>query len=271
MNIEQKINYQLNKYPPLKKVLKRIYQRVAVAVSPKIKSEGNITRLSPADPAHEYFFGYYDKSPWDAGDRYVLCLRANHTWQNVCPPETADIILIDTQKEFADSGRVIKLAETRTWNVQQGCMVQWLGPDFSSKIIYNDLRNGNYVSVILDIHTRKERVLERPVYTVSADGKTALSLDFSRLYNLRPGYGYYNLPEETKGVPLPASTAGESASKSSISNPCVFRVSSTSPGYSAAPVITGMGSISWVFTMILPPLRRYPAYRAASSFSKLMM
>ena len=37
------------------------------------------------------------------------------------------------------------------------------------------------------------------------------------------------------------------------------------------PVITGMGSVCWVLTMILPPFRRQLAYRAASSFSKLMI
>ncbi len=207
MNIEQKFNYYLNQYPFIKLLVKRIYQRIAYSLSPKIKAIGDIVRLSPQDPLHEYFFGYYDKSPWDVTDRYVLCLRANYTWQNVCPKEVADIILIDTQKEFTDSGRVVKLAETRSWNIQQGCMLQWLGPDFSSKIIYNDFRNNKYVSVILDVNTRQERVLSMPIYTVSADGKTALTLDFSRLHHLRPGYGYYNVPKKTKGESLPASTA----------------------------------------------------------------
>lgn len=177
------------------------------AVSPKIKSEGNIVRVSPDDPNHEYFFGYYDKSPWDASDRYMLCLKAKDTWSDVSPKETADILLIDTEKEENDPSRYKKIAETRSWNVQQSCMLQWLGPDFSSKIIYNDFRDGKYVSVILSVEDGSERVIEAPVYTVSADGKTALTLDFSRLYNLRPGYGYYNVPEKTKGVALPDTTA----------------------------------------------------------------
>lgn len=207
MSLEQKINYQLNKYPKVKKVIKRAYQRTMYAVSPKIKSEGNIVRVSPDDPNHEYFFGYYDKSPWDASDRYMLCLKAKDTWSDVSPKETADILLIDTEKEENDPSRYKKIAETRSWNVQQSCMLQWLGPDFSSKIIYNDFRDGKYVSVILSVEDGSERVIEAPVYTVSADGKTALTLDFSRLYNLRPGYGYYNVPEKTKGVALPDTTA----------------------------------------------------------------
>lgn len=207
MSLEQKINYQLNKCPAVKKVIKRAYQLGMYAISPKIKSEGNITRLSPDDNGHEYFFGYYDKSPWDISDRYVLCMRANDTWSDVSPKEKADILLIDTQKAESDPERVKKIAETSAWNVQQSCMLQWLGPDYSSRILYNDFRDGKYVSVILTLETMKEWVVPAAVYSVSADGSFALTLDFSRLYNLRPGYGYYNVPEATKGVALPDTTA----------------------------------------------------------------
>lgn len=202
MAIEQKINYFLNRFPYVKKMIKRVYQLCAYAVSPKIKSEGNITRISPID-GKEYFFGYYDKSPWDATGRYMLCMRAENTWSDVSPKEPADILLIDLQKSESDPQRIKKLASTYSWNVQQGCMLQWLGPGFDRKIIYNDFRNGSFCSVIFDVFDGSERVINMPVYSVSADSKTALTLDFTRLYSLRPGYGYYNLPEETKGVALP--------------------------------------------------------------------
>lgn len=202
MGLEQKINYQLNKYPGVKKYIKRGYQKVMYAISPKIKSEGNIMRVSPNDPNSEYFFGYYDKSPWDATGRFILCMRAKDTWSEPDPKGEAEILLFDS-----NDGNAFKvIAKTHTWNVQQGCMAQWLGPDFSSKIIYNDLRDGKYCSVILEVVSGKERVLPMPVYTVSTDGKTALSLDFSRLHSLRLGYGYAALPEKTKGVALPDET-----------------------------------------------------------------
>lgn len=200
--IEQFVNYQLNKYPQIKKYIKRGYQQTMYALSKKIKSEGNILKVSPADCEHEYFFGYYDKSPWDSTGRYMLCMRAKDTWSKPDPIEEADILLIDTE----DDNSVNKIATTHTWNVQQGCMAQWLGPDFSSKILYNDLREEKFCSVIMDVHTGKERVLPLPVYTVSSDGKTALSLDFSRLHSLRLGYGYALLPEKTKGLALPDAT-----------------------------------------------------------------
>ena len=207
MSLEQKINYQLNKYPDIKKVIKRIYQRTMYLLSPKIKSSGKIIRISPNDQKHEYFFGYYDKSPWDITDRYILCMRADNTWSDVSPREKADILLIDTFLSESNPGRVRKIAETCSWNVQQSCMLQWMGPDFSSRILYNDYRNGKYVTVIMELASGNEQIIPAPVYTVSADGKTALTLDFSRLYNLRPGYGYFNVKEETKDIALPDATA----------------------------------------------------------------
>lgn len=202
MGFEQKVNQYLNGHPKIKKGIKRVYQRISYALSKKTKAQGDIIEITP-DDGKEYFFGYYDKSPWDASGRFMLCLRAADTWSDVSPRSEAEILIIDTQ----NNNSIKTVARTGTWNVQQGCMAQWLGPDHSSRIIYNDIREGKYVSVILDIESGQERVLDTPVYTVSDDGKTALSLDFSRLYELRPGYGYYNVAETTKGVPLPDSWA----------------------------------------------------------------
>src|SRR5699024_9641055 len=92
---------------------------------------------------------------------------------------------------------------TSTWNVQQGCMLQWLGPNYSDEIIYNDFRKGQYCSVILNVKTNEERIIPMPVYSVSPDGEFALSLDFSRLHRLRKGYGYSNLDEKTKDEKCP--------------------------------------------------------------------
>lgn len=203
MSIEQIVNYQLNKYPTFKKVIKRVYQLGCYIVSKKIKSEGNIEKISPNDNNHEYFFGYYDKSPWDATGRYMLCMKAKDTWSAPDPLGTAIILIIDTE----DNNNAKEIATTHCWNVQQGCMAQWLGPDFKSRILYNDLREGKYCSIVLDVRTGVERVISMPCYSVSADGKIALSLDFSRLHSLRLGYGYSGLPEVTKGVALPDTTA----------------------------------------------------------------
>ena len=60
MKLEEKINYQLNKIPAVKKIVKRAFQLGMYAISPKIRFEGEIIRVSPDDQENEYLFGYYD-------------------------------------------------------------------------------------------------------------------------------------------------------------------------------------------------------------------
>src|SRR5699024_12355566 len=114
----------------------------------------------------------------------------------------AEIILIDTYNDNS----IKVLGTTNTWNVQQGCMLQWLGPNYSEEIIYNDLRNGEYCSIILNVQTGKEKVINFPIYSISKYGSVAQSLDFSRLHRLRKGYGYSNLKESTANEKLPDKT-----------------------------------------------------------------
>ena len=201
MGIEQKINQYLNKHPKIKIKIKRLYQRFFYTFSKKIKVEGNVIRVSPDDDK-EYFFGYYDRSPWDATGKYILCMQADDTWSDVSPKSTLNILLLDCEDHYKPR----KIAESRSGNVQMGCMAQWLGPTFDKKIIFNDYRNERYCSIILNIFTGEEKIINAPIFSVSNDGKTALTLDYSRLYNLRPGYGYFNMPEITKGIALPDAT-----------------------------------------------------------------
>lgn len=198
--LENKGKKALERYPGIKKAAKRVYQLLSVGLSGnRIRSEGDLIKVSPED-GFEYFYGYYDKSPWDASERYMLALKAEKTYESPAPKEPAEVILIDTKED----NQVYKLGTTRSWNVQQGCRAQWLGPDFASRIIYNDYRNGSYVSVLVSLKGKKEeKVLPLPVYDVSRDGSFALSLDFSRLARLRPGYGYENIPDKTKGQLCP--------------------------------------------------------------------
>lgn len=201
--IEKMGKRMLEQFPLIKRCAKRIYQVASVAASrDKVKAEGDIIRVSP-DDGYEYFYGYYDKSPWDATDRYMLALKVKQAYQSVAPKEAGAVCLIDTKQD----NKVYKLGSTRSWNVQQACMAQWLGPDFKSHIIYNDFRDGKYCSVIYSLKDKKEvKVLPLPVYDVSRDGTFALSLDFSRLHRMRPGYGYSNTPDASKGVLCPDAT-----------------------------------------------------------------
>ena len=175
-----------------------VYQRGLYLLSPKFKHEGEISVVTP-DDGYEYLFGYYDKCPWSDDGRYLLALRVKNASAEADSTAPAEIVRIDLEKNNACE----VLARTCCWNVQQGCMAQWMD---NHTILYNDFRNGKYCAVILDLNSKAERMIDRPVYTVSSDRKTALTLDFARLHRLRPGYGYANVADKTKGILCPEET-----------------------------------------------------------------
>lgn len=190
------------KFPKTRRVCKGIYQRISFVLSKdKIKSEGNLIRISPNDA--EYFFGYYDKSPWDISDRYMIALKVKNAHKVPDSIEEGEIVVFDTK----NNNEIEVIGKTHCWNSQQGCMAQWLAPDFKTRIIYNDFRNNKYVSVVYNFKEKKEeRVYDIPVYDVAKNGEFALSLDFSRLHRLRKGYGYANIEELTKKEKCPDKT-----------------------------------------------------------------
>ena len=204
VEIEEKGKKIFAKFPKVRRVLKRIYQRISYTLSKtKIKADGNIINISPKD-GYEYFYGYYDKSPWDINDRYIIALKVKNAHKVPDSTEEAKVVVFDTYNK----NKVEEIGTTHTWNTQQGCMAQWLGPDFKTKIIYNDYRNNKYVSIIYDFENKKEiKVLDKPVYDVAKNGEFALTLDFSRLHRLRKGYGYANLKETTQKEKCPNEAA----------------------------------------------------------------
>jgi len=147
-----------------------------------------IRRITPTDG--HYFFGYYDLQPFSPDHRLHLVHRTSFMDRLQEAADRCDIGLIDLS-----DGRFHKLAETQSWNFQQGAMLQWdpLAPD--SRILFNCFRDGAYRTCCLDIRSGKTRYLSCPVANVSRDGKWGLSINFSRLYDFRPGYGYACIPD----------------------------------------------------------------------------
>jgi hypothetical protein len=158
-----------------------------------------IERVSQNDGKH-YFFGYFDKYPWDINQRYLLAHQISFMGRQPEAGEPAIIGMIDLQ----DNNKFIPLSQTTAWCWQQGSMLQWLNDSTGTKIIYNDCENGKFVSRIQDIHTGQQQKLCRPIYCLSPDGKFALSVNFSRLDKERPGYGYSGVPDAFDGVDHPA-------------------------------------------------------------------
>jgi len=145
-----------------------------------------------------HFFGYYDKSPFDADSVRMLSQRAEFMDRM---PGKDDILEIG-YIEWKNGDKFIKFAETRAWNWQQGCMLQWVGPDFRTRVIYNDRIDNRFVSVLLDVETGNKTILPMAIYSMHPAGKYAVCIDNERHYWFRNGYSYQGIENIDKRLPL---------------------------------------------------------------------
>lgn len=195
---EKMIRTFLDKHTKLKKLAITLYSTASRLKHGFPTCTNNVLRIVPKD-SYEYFFGYYDKSPWNISESKMLGLRVKSTLKSTASSESAEIVLIDVR-----SKEIQVIAKTNAWNVQQGCMLQWMGPTYDRYIIYNDYRENKLCAVVLDLDAKSERKICEPIYSIDAQGRYAYTLDFYRLQRLRPGYGYCNEEDKYKNVDLPS-------------------------------------------------------------------
>ncbi len=151
----------------------------------KIKEVRQITQ----GPKH-HFFGYYGISPWNASERLLAFLQTDFGAKPVTETDKATICIMNMEKD-----EVRHVAETNAWNFQQGALLHWLPTDPEHKIIYNDRADGAFCAVVLDVESGETRRLPRPVAAVSPSGKWAASINYARLADTRPGYGYVGVAD----------------------------------------------------------------------------
>lgn len=142
-----------------------------------------LERITPMDG--HYFFGYYDNPAWSRDGRYHLCHRVPFIDRL---PRAGDIAVIGVIDR--SDGSFEAIAETNAWNFQQGSMLQWHPMRLGEKIIYNVWDGGDYRGVVQHIGTGARRALSRPIANVDPTGRYAVSINFDRMYDFRPGYGY---------------------------------------------------------------------------------
>ena len=151
-------------------------------------------------PKH-HWFGYYDKLQFDPSARYALGMEVEFEQRAPTPEDVIRIGMVDLE----DGDRWVELGESRAWGWQAGCMLQWL-PQSAHEIVWNDRMDGRFVCHILNVRTGRKRTLPHAIFTLSPDGQTALSIDFHRLEDMRPGYGYMGIPDPWYGVNAPEET-----------------------------------------------------------------
>ncbi len=151
------------------------------------------------DDGFQYFFGYYDLQPFDFTERFHLMHRVRFMDRRPAACDTAELGAVDLE-----TGAFIKYAETAAWNFQQGAMLRRFCGD--RQILYNVRDPGTpsgFAAEILDVGTGAARRLPAPAADVSRDGRRLLSVNFSRIFDFRPGYGYAGVPDPWADVRAP--------------------------------------------------------------------
>lgn len=191
-NIERVIGKKFDSFPKLRRLIKNIYQHInywlfkekdfefqlhslAKLVTPN--DWANVS-LQNNDENEDLFFGYYDKSPWSSDMSKVIFHRLSNK-------EEIEIMIYDRDKNARYT-----IGTSKTWNYQQGSMAQWLPKSTGTKVVFNDLIEGNLATRIIGIDNETNVIIPWPIQTLHPNGREALTLNYKRLYRLRAQYGY---------------------------------------------------------------------------------
>ena len=167
----------------------------ALTPFPEFSTPRAITR----GPHDHLFASYYGVNPWSADNRYVLVLETDVNGRLPEPGEEVSVGVVDTK----EGDRFVPVAKTICWNFQEGTMAHWI-PGEPDTFVYNAMRDGRFVAVIVNFRTGAERIIPWPVSAVSADGRKAISINYARMRLTRPDYGYAGDGQDAReGVTFP--------------------------------------------------------------------
>ena len=131
------------------------------------------------------FFGYYDKSPFNITNEYLLAGQLpikDQFFDNNTP------LTLGFYNLFTEDFNIID--RTKAWCWQQGARLFW-HPIEKNIVTYNKLVNNKYKNIFFDIEKNNiVHIVDCSIYDLSHNAEFSISLNFERLQLLRPGYGY---------------------------------------------------------------------------------
>ena len=128
---------------------------------------------------------FYDTSPFSPSGRYLALTRLPCEDRRPEPGDVAQVVVVDLE-----SGEPRVVDETRGWDTQLGAQVQWGTRD--SELYFNDLDPADWrpYGVVLDpLAGHRVRRLDGTVYSMSPDGRRAVSPCLQRMMRTQIGYG----------------------------------------------------------------------------------
>lgn len=175
-----------------------------VADEPKVT-----VRQITQGPRHHFFgyIGHVRTIPWNQSGRYIAALRTPFQDRMPTSKDTADVVLLDTQKDF----EVLAVEKSLGWNPQQGSMMYWNPKAAETQLFFNDRdpKTGKVFCVLFDIEKRKRlrefRFDDTPIGNggVCQQGGRFAAINYGRIARLRPVTGYPGAFDWTVGQKHP--------------------------------------------------------------------
>ena len=142
------------------------------------------------------FFGYYYHSPVSSNGLYLLAHRAKFDGRDITALDEVEIGYFDLR-----DGAWNCIGISKAFNWQQGAMLQWIGPDFNTRIIFNDQEEDRFISRIFTIKSGNRRKLKYPIYDLHPSGEYALGVYFERHFYTR-AYHYEGIRNDFFDLPI---------------------------------------------------------------------
>lgn len=165
---------------------------------PRVADGWRLTRLTEGTAEGVFHaHSYYDIPVLDDGGALIAAHRMTVEDRWMRPSDAVTVGIVDRK-----AGGFEPVATTTAWSWQQGPLAQWVPG--TRRLAFNDREGETFVARVHDVDSGATETLPRPVYALSPDGTSALSLDMARLSRARPGYGYFGGDARGADDPAPA-------------------------------------------------------------------
>ena len=164
MSLKNKVRLTITKNESISKIYNKYHEVAKYAYADRSKRVivNDKVEIIKIGNDKTNFFGYYDK----------CCVYENKA---IYHQVNSKSLALNQEIDIVCDGEII--SHTNTWNWQQGCMLSWID---ENRIIHNFYDNG-YKSKIINLATKKETIIDFPIYSNFKNGEKALSLNFNRL------------------------------------------------------------------------------------------
>lgn len=184
---EKALAHALEQYPFMRTTLKETYKRLIYykynkkdfqfELHPAVLMVNALEWAGCEGHTDSYFFGYYDKSPWNRDMQYALL--------HLHGEDGVRISVVDKK-----NSKINHIDTSEAWNYQQGSMTQWLSHSGEPKLIYNKVRNGTLGCMTTCPEGNHKVFYPMPIQAVHPKKPEFITINYRRLFKLRPDYGY---------------------------------------------------------------------------------